>query len=121
MTTSGRSRQPDATRRDRPGGLVSQQLTLEAEGVGEHGVQRVSVTDRTAEPLDPGVGMHRHGVGSALVRAVLQRAAKRRTVVSTGCNNIPAKIMYEHLGFVRVEDEEVIPGLWVTRYRWTAA
>jgi len=29
--------------------------------------------------------------------------------------------MYEHLGFVRVEDEEVIPGLWVTRYRWTAA
>lgn len=64
--------------------------------------------------------MHRHGVGSALVRAVLQRARKRPTVVSTGCNNIPARIMYEHLGFVRVEDEEVIPGLWVTRYRWTA-
>jgi hypothetical protein len=28
--------------------------------------------------------------------------------------------MYEQLGFVRMEDEEVVPGLWVTRYSWTA-
>ena len=64
--------------------------------------------------------MHRRGVGSALIREVLQRAGKRRTVVSTGRDNAPAKCMYEQLGFVRVEDEEVVPGLWVTRYSWTA-
>lgn len=64
--------------------------------------------------------MHRHGVGSALVREVLQRAGKRHAVVSTGRNNVPAKTLYEHLGFVAVEDEEVIEGLWVTRYRRAA-
>ncbi len=64
--------------------------------------------------------MHRRGVGSALVREVLQRAGKRRAVVSTGRDNTPAKAMYEQLGFTRAEDEQVAPGLWVTRYRWTA-
>jgi len=63
--------------------------------------------------------MHRRGVGSALVREVLQRAGNRRTVVSTGRDNIPAKAMYEQLGFARIEDEEIIPGLWVSRYRRT--
>lgn len=66
-------------------------------------------------------GMHRRGVGSALVREILKRAGKRRAVVSTGRNNTPAKTMYERLGFARVNDAEVIPGLWVTRYSWTAA
>lgn len=65
--------------------------------------------------------MHRRGVGSALVREVLERAGQRRAVVSTGRNNTPAKTMYERLGFARVDDAEVIPGLWVTRYSWTAA
>ncbi len=64
--------------------------------------------------------MHRRGVGSALVREVLQRAGKRRAVASTGRDNSPAKAMYEQLGFTRTEDEEVIPGLWVTRYSRTA-
>lgn len=63
--------------------------------------------------------MHRRGVGSALVRDVQQRAGKRRVVVSTGRDNAPARSMYEQLGFVRMEDEEVLPGLWVTRYTWT--
>jgi len=64
--------------------------------------------------------MHRRGVGSALIREILQRAGSRRTVVSTGRDNAPARSMYEQLGFVRVEDEEVVPRLWVTRYSWTA-
>jgi GNAT superfamily N-acetyltransferase len=64
--------------------------------------------------------MHRRGVGSALIREVLQRAGIRRIVVSTGRDNAPATSMYEQLGFVHMEDEEVVPGLWVTRYSWTA-
>lgn len=63
--------------------------------------------------------MHRRGVGSMLVSAVLQRASKRRVIVSTGMKNSPAKSMYERLGFVKLDDVEVIPGLFVTRFRWT--
>jgi ribosomal protein S18 acetylase RimI-like enzyme len=59
---------------------------------------------------------HRRGVGSALVRAVLARAADRRTTVSTGRENTPARGLYERLGFTCVGEEEVIPGLWITRY-----
>ena len=65
--------------------------------------------------------MHRRGVGSLLIRDVLQRAGSRRVVVSTGRDNAPATSMYEQLGFVRLEDEEVVPRLWVTRYSWTAS
>ena len=65
--------------------------------------------------------MHRRGVGSALIRDVLQRAGSRRVVVSTGRDNAPATSMYEQLGFVRQEDEEVVPRLSVTRYSWTAS
>jgi ribosomal protein S18 acetylase RimI-like enzyme len=59
---------------------------------------------------------HRCGVGLALVGEVLRRAGTRRTTVSTGRGNGPAKALYERLGFSRVNDREVIPGLWVTRY-----
>ena len=59
---------------------------------------------------------HRRGVGSALVRAVLQRAGGRRTVVSTGRDNLPARSLYERLGFTWARDQEVVPGLWVARY-----
>lgn len=62
--------------------------------------------------------VHRRGVGSALVREVVQRAGKRRTIVSTGRDNVPARTLYEQLGFGHGGDEEVIPGLWVTRYVW---
>src|SRR4029077_195151 len=55
--------------------------------------------------------MHRRGVGSALIRAVLQRAEKRPIVVSTGRDNPPATRMYEQLGFVRMDNNEVVPGL----------
>jgi len=59
---------------------------------------------------------HRRGVGSALVRAVLLRARGRRTTVSTGRDNTPARNLYERLGFSCADEEEVIPGLWITRY-----
>lgn len=65
--------------------------------------------------------MHRRGAGSALIREVQLRAGNRRIVVSTGRGNHPAEKMYEHLGFVHTDDQEVVAGLWVTRYCWTAS
>jgi len=64
--------------------------------------------------------MHRRGVASALIREVQRLAGTRRISVSTGRGNHPAEKMYEQLGFVHTEDEEVVPGLWVTRYSWAA-
>jgi len=58
---------------------------------------------------------HRQDVGSALVRAVLRRAADRRTTVSTGRENMPARRLYERLGFTCAGEEEIIPGLWIAR------
>lgn len=59
----------------------------------------------------------RRGIGSVLVRHVLAVAGERPVVVSTGRANVPARTLYERLGFVRTADEEVLPGLWVSRYR----
>jgi GNAT superfamily N-acetyltransferase len=59
---------------------------------------------------------HRCGVGLALVGEVLRRAGARRTTVSTGRGNDPARALYERLGFSRVNDQEVMPGLWVIHY-----
>ena len=58
---------------------------------------------------------HRRGAGSALVSAVLDRAAGRPTTVSTGRDNRPARLLYERLGFAPTGDVEVLPELWVTR------
>lgn len=60
--------------------------------------------------------VHRRGVGLALVGEVLRRAGTRRTTVSTGRSNGPARALYERLGFSQVNEREVIPGLWVTQY-----
>ena len=59
---------------------------------------------------------HRQGVGSALVRAVLRRAGGRRVTVSTGRKNTPARRLDERLGFTCAGADEVIPGLWISRY-----
>jgi ribosomal protein S18 acetylase RimI-like enzyme len=59
---------------------------------------------------------HRRGVGTALVRAVLDRAGGRPAVVATGRANAPARALYERLGFVLTGEREVVPGLWVTTY-----
>lgn len=63
--------------------------------------------------------LHRRGVGRTLVSEVLALAGRRRTVVSTGRANLPARALYEGLGFVLVDEKEVIPDLWVTRYAVT--
>ena len=63
---------------------------------------------------------HRLGTGSELVREALDRAGLRRAVVATGRDNRPARALYERLGFSRAGDEEVLPGLWITRYRHEA-
>ncbi|SDX96271.1 Acetyltransferase (GNAT) family protein [Modestobacter sp. DSM 44400] len=59
---------------------------------------------------------HRRGVGSVLVRAVVNRASSRRITVSTGCDNTPARTLHERLGFDHVGDEEVLLGLWVAHH-----
>ncbi len=59
----------------------------------------------------------RSGIGTALVRAALQaERGARRAVVQTGAANDPAKRLYLREGFEEVEDVEVVPGLWVTRF-----
>lgn len=59
---------------------------------------------------------HRRGIGRALVEAVLARAGARHVIVATGRDNSPARALYERLGFAHLEDVEVLPGLWVSRY-----
>ncbi|MGW4497635.1 GNAT family N-acetyltransferase [Micromonospora sp. NPDC004336] len=64
--------------------------------------------------VDPAA--HRQGVGRALVRAALARAGDRRVVVATGRANLPARALYESLGFVPAGETEVLPRLWIARY-----
>lgn len=64
--------------------------------------------------VDPAA--HRRGIGRALVEEILARAGERRVVVATGRANAPARTLYEGLGFVKIDDAEPVPGLWVTRY-----
>lgn len=64
--------------------------------------------------VDPGA--HRRGIGRTLVQEVMARAGDRPITVATGRDNTPARTLYERLGFVRTEDFEPIPGLWITRY-----
>jgi GNAT superfamily N-acetyltransferase len=63
-------------------------------------------------------GAHRRGIGTALVCEVLSLGGNRLAIVSTGRDNHPARALYERLGFSEIEDTEVIPGLWVTRYAY---
>jgi GNAT superfamily N-acetyltransferase len=59
----------------------------------------------------------RRGIASALLGRVLDRASGREIRVATGRSNAPAVALYAKHGF-RVEgDEEVPPGIWVTRLR----
>lgn len=58
--------------------------------------------------------VHRQGIGRLLMRAALALAP--RAVVATGRDNVPAKALYESLGFRHIKDVEVIAGLWVSHF-----
>lgn len=58
--------------------------------------------------------MHRQGVGSTLLRAVLDLAGGRPVTAATGRDNAPALALYTGHGFEAQRDEQVPPGLWVT-------
>jgi ribosomal protein S18 acetylase RimI-like enzyme len=59
----------------------------------------------------------RQGVGTTLLQAVLDRADGRPVVVSTGRDNAPAVALYVRHGFGIEGDEQVPPGIWITRLR----
>ncbi len=60
---------------------------------------------------------HRHGIATALLGHVREDAHGRELVVSTGRDNAPGVTLYLKHGFMPVEDEEVPPGIWITRFR----
>ena len=88
----------------RDGGLVGAIAVVDGDGLVD--VHRLVVSPRAA----------RQGIGTALVWSVL--AVRRPTVVATGRENAPARALYERLGFVPTGDREVLPGLWVTGFRY---
>ncbi|MBX5333803.1 GNAT family N-acetyltransferase [Rhodococcus fascians] len=59
---------------------------------------------------------HRQGIGRGLVTAALNCIAGERVLVATGRDNAPARRLYESLGFVHSQNQEVLPGLWLARY-----
>lgn len=60
---------------------------------------------------------HHQGVGSALLRHVIDVAADRPVLAASGRDNHPAASLYAGHDFVRQRDEEVEVGLWVTHWR----
>lgn len=74
-----------------------------SEHSGEIDIERLIVHPR----------WHRQGLGRRLVAALPPRPA----TVSTGRDNLPARSLYESLRFCHVEDEAVLPGLWISTYR----
>lgn len=58
----------------------------------------------------------RRGLGRALVAHLLDAHPDRPAVVSTGRGNLPARRLYEGLGFTEAGTVEVLPGLQVVRY-----
>ncbi len=58
---------------------------------------------------------HRHGVGSALLQQVIDGADRRPIHTATGRDNPPASNVYKKHGFQVVGNEEVPPGIWITR------
>lgn len=61
---------------------------------------------------------HRQGIATRLVRRALRAAA--HVTVSTGALNLPARTLYEGVGFVHCGDREVLAGLWLSDYRYAS-
>ena len=58
----------------------------------------------------------RRGIGSALVAGVLDAADGRTVEVATGRDNGPATALYAAHGFDHAGDEQVPPGVWISRF-----
>ncbi|AKF95011.1 N-acetyltransferase [Brevibacillus halotolerans] len=57
----------------------------------------------------------RKGIARSLVGYVIENVAKgKKTTVSTGAKNIPAKKLYSMFGFIEVQDIEVAPNVFIT-------
>ena len=63
--------------------------------------------------VDPAA--HRRGVASALLGRVIEDAADRPITAATGRDNTPARALYEKHGFAHDADEQVPPGIWISR------
>ena len=101
-------------------GLVAAGLTWLGVVDGERLVGAVGYTETAAvvdvHRLVVAPDAARRGIGRTLVTEVLRLAGGRRVDVATGRDNAPARALYEGLGFSWLEDLEVLPGLWVSRY-----
>ena len=65
--------------------------------------------------VDPGA--LRRGVASTMLGRVLDEAGEREVLVATGTANRPAIALYATLGFRREAEEQVPPGIRITRLR----
>jgi GNAT superfamily N-acetyltransferase len=61
----------------------------------------------------------RRGIATALLAHVREEAHGRELIVATGRDNSPAVALYAKHGFQPMGDEEVPPGIWITRFRLT--
>ena len=63
---------------------------------------------------------HRRGVATALLDRVVT-VPDRPVLTATGRDNTPALAFYRRLGFAHDGDEQVPPGIWVSRLRLSPA
>ncbi len=83
--------------------------------VGAAAWRRGDVVEIEKVMVHPSV--HRRGIASALVSQIIERAPQSDIVVTTGRDNAPGVAMYAKHGFVPEADEEVPPGIWLTKLR----
>ena len=56
----------------------------------------------------------RQGIARSLLEFVLKLEPQtERCIVQTGALNLPAIGLYQKLGFIELEQREVVPGLWI--------
>ncbi|MGA8987584.1 GNAT family N-acetyltransferase [Aeromicrobium sp.] len=62
----------------------------------------------------------RRGIASTLLSRVLASASGRPVAAATGRANQPAVALYAKHGFRAESDEQIPPGIWITRFRHAA-
>jgi ribosomal protein S18 acetylase RimI-like enzyme len=59
----------------------------------------------------------RRGIAGKLLEFVLEKEADaKRIIVQTGAKNDPAKNLYRRYGFTEIEQVEVVPGLYISKF-----